>query len=231
MLKKIMRSILGKESGSSQAPAISRRQHHRYTVEHTTLFKLNFTSGHSYNIHNLSYGGFGITSDDITADEMTFLISQTQAELSVNGHTVAAGITFLYSHNDELGFEFNHDDMKVLEFLREYIEFLRLGSSLSEIKQEGPTDHKILRGDKSTDLVVKLDSNKKIYEACIGFSDGEQQIEINLMEFTDEQSTSKGLLDIQTKSMCILSGIEDKDLCRSLLPLLNKTPSRNAKGA
>lgn len=179
------------------------RLHARHVVNGQDLLSLTLPSGAKATIRDVSYGGLGLLFPATDSPKVGRVAESTKAQLKILDRELTVTGTPVYfmdrGANDLfVGFQIKHEAPESLIALREVLEPIRWGGSLSPIGPEvrheryQGSEWSCLRGEGPTDLVIKTSPDRTdILEGLLTFRVGSAYCDVSLRE--GRMSTSRSL--------------------------------------
>ncbi len=193
-----LKKILSKKNSTSQAPAapiqdMDKRRHDRMELSEKLAATIAIASIPPQPLDDLSYGGASVLipgelPELLRSDDGRFTEKPVPCELRLLGDTyrTAAQIRSIRQTSDgtAVGLSFIHDDPILLLALRNIIEPLRWGGSVTAISKDIAADRyqgkewHTYRGDGPVDLVIKIDESSNTNEFLLVFRHGQDYLEV-----------------------------------------------------
>jgi len=161
-----------------------KRAHIRFPLGIPAALYIDFGDGNLVPVKDVSYGGFVAEISEVP--NQCRLPGGMQAKIFALSGYVTVTIGYVYSRGAATAFRFHHDTPDALLFLREPLESMRLGSTLTPISGDmlkapyNQAGWMCLRGDGPTDLVMSADAKGLLTEVLMTYRQGEVYKEISL---------------------------------------------------
>jgi len=194
------------------------RIHERYPVSYSDAITITTEKSEVYNVLNISFGGF---ASPLPHGNESFYSRGQRAHIEFLGDSCPALIHKVYQGPEYVGFRFEHRDEKTLVFLREIIEYLRLGATLHILRKEFlikefQSDSWVcLRGEGPSELSFHLDQSETTDEARFSFKSGEESYKIIFKNGVFKTQTSERPTAPQPNRhlikifLCVLAGLKN----------------------
>jgi len=163
------------------------RLHARYSLLMSQMMEINILPENiSANICDISYGGALLEFQEADRLQIESLIGKSfdfQIKYFGSKSKGSAKAVHLQAKNRQVGIAFEHNSIDTLVFLRDILELMRIGASLtavnrSLIKDTENNPHTMLfRGDSPTDLQYNK-KNDSIEDLILSYRQGDKQLEL-----------------------------------------------------